>query len=90
MQQARFERLARVVVEPLHRYLLRRTSADMVDDVLSETMVVLWRRIDEVPGLGEGPSPIRVTCCRGATEWPGGVWRTPAVPMGAESGWWSG
>ncbi|WP_245607522.1 RNA polymerase sigma factor [Streptomyces prunicolor] len=57
MQQARFERLARVVVEPLHRYLLRRTSADMVDDVLSETMLVLWRRIDEVPGLGAGALP---------------------------------
>lgn len=57
MQQARFERLARVVVEPLHRYLLRRTSADLVEDVLSETMLVLWRRIDEVPGLGEGVEP---------------------------------
>lgn len=53
-QRARFERLAHVVVEPLHRYLLRRTSADMVEDILSETLLVLWRRIDDVPGLGTG------------------------------------
>ncbi len=54
-QRARFERLAHVVAEPLHRYLLRRTSADMVDDILAEAMLVLWRRIDDVPGLGQAP-----------------------------------
>ncbi|WP_280875899.1 RNA polymerase sigma factor [Streptomyces pseudovenezuelae] len=53
-QRARFERLAHVVVEPLHRYLLRRTSADLVEDVLAETMLVLWRRIDDVPGVVPG------------------------------------
>ncbi|WP_405927486.1 RNA polymerase sigma factor [Streptomyces sp. NBC_00035] len=56
-QQARFERLAQVVVEPLHRYLLRRAGADMAEDVLSETMLVLWRRIDDVPGPGTGSDP---------------------------------
>ncbi|WP_326726106.1 sigma-70 family RNA polymerase sigma factor [Streptomyces sp. NBC_00243] len=56
-QQARFERLAHVVVEPLHRYLLRRAGADMAEDVLSETMLVLWRRIDDVPGPGTGSDP---------------------------------
>jgi len=56
-QQARFERLAQVVVEPLHRYLLRRTSADLAEDVLSDTMLVLWRRIDEVPGFGTTSMP---------------------------------
>ncbi|MET7484449.1 sigma-70 family RNA polymerase sigma factor [Streptomyces sp. NPDC005538] len=54
MRRARFESLAHVVVEPLHRYLLRRTGVDLVEDVLSETMLVLWRRIDDVPGLGTG------------------------------------
>lgn len=57
-QRARFERLAHVVVEPLHRYLLRRTSADMVDDILAEAMLVLWRRIDDVPGLGSAPGSL--------------------------------
>ncbi|MGW3129644.1 RNA polymerase sigma factor [Streptomyces sp. NPDC001123] len=57
-QRARFERLAHVVVEPLHRYLLRRTSADMVDDILAEAMLVLWRRIDDVPGLRSAPGSL--------------------------------
>lgn len=57
-QRARFERLAHVVVEPLHRYLLRRTSADMADDILAEAMLVLWRRIDDVPGLGSAPGSL--------------------------------
>lgn len=56
-QQARFEGLAHVVVEPLHRYLLRRADADMVEDLLSETMLVLWRRLDDLPGLGSAATP---------------------------------
>ncbi|MEV7284079.1 sigma-70 family RNA polymerase sigma factor [Streptomyces sp. NPDC093252] len=58
-QQARLERLARVVVEPLHRYLLRRTHADLAEDVLAETLLVLWRRIDDVPGLGPGDDDVQ-------------------------------
>jgi RNA polymerase sigma-70 factor (ECF subfamily) len=54
-RRARFERLAHVVAEPLHRFLLRRTSADLVEDILADTMLVLWRRIDAVPGLGDSP-----------------------------------
>ncbi|MFC3573640.1 RNA polymerase sigma factor [Streptomyces yaanensis] len=46
------------MAEPLHRYLLRRTSADMVDDILAEAMLVLWRRIDDVPGLGSAPGSL--------------------------------
>jgi len=56
-QRARFEALAQVVTEPLHRYLLRRADADQVDDVLSETLLVLWRRLEDVPGLGPGAVP---------------------------------
>lgn len=37
------------VVEPIRRYLARRTDSATADDVLSETLVVLWRRLDEVP-----------------------------------------
>ncbi|MEW2114969.1 sigma-70 family RNA polymerase sigma factor [Streptomyces sp. NPDC005474] len=50
-QRARFEALARVVTVPLHRYLLRRADPDQVDDILSETLLVLWRRIGDIPGL---------------------------------------
>lgn len=56
-RQTRFERLAHVVAEPLHRYLLRRAHPDTAEDVLSETLLVLWRRIDDVPGLGADAVP---------------------------------
>ncbi|MET8830012.1 sigma-70 family RNA polymerase sigma factor [Streptomyces sp. NPDC004610] len=56
-QQARLESLAQVVVEPLHRYLLRRTHPDLAEDVLAETLLVLWRRIDDVPGFGPDRQP---------------------------------
>ncbi|MEV0634456.1 hypothetical protein AB0I77_05675 [Streptomyces sp. NPDC050619] len=54
-REVRFEALARAVAEPLNRYLVRRADADAVDDILAETMLVLWRRLEDVPGLGEGP-----------------------------------
>jgi RNA polymerase sigma-70 factor (ECF subfamily) len=47
--RARFEALVHTVAEPLRRFLLRRTDADTADDVLADTLLVLWRRIDEVP-----------------------------------------
>ncbi|MFE2219846.1 RNA polymerase sigma factor [Streptomyces canus] len=43
------------MAKPLHRYLLRRADADGADDILAETMLVLWRRLEDVPGLGKGP-----------------------------------
>ncbi|MFI9761251.1 RNA polymerase sigma factor [Streptomyces sp. NPDC051963] len=58
-RRARFEGLAQVVTEPLHRYLVRRSALDMVEDVLSETLLVLWRRIDQVPGVRNGSLPDR-------------------------------
>lgn len=48
-RRAVFERIAREVVEPVRRYLARRTDAETAEDVLSETLIVLWRRLDEVP-----------------------------------------
>ncbi|MFF3934642.1 RNA polymerase sigma factor [Streptomyces phaeofaciens] len=56
-RERRFEALARVVAQPLHRYLLRRADAGQVDDVLAETMLVLWRRLDDVPGLPRDATP---------------------------------
>ena len=47
--RARFEELAGAVVEPLRRFLVRRTDAATADDVLAETLLVCWRRLDEVP-----------------------------------------
>lgn len=50
LRRARFEALAREeLVEPLWRFLLRRSDRDTADDVLAETLLVCWRRFDEVP-----------------------------------------
>jgi len=45
----RFEALAAEVVEPVRRFLVRRTDPDTADDVLAETLLVCWRRLDDVP-----------------------------------------
>jgi RNA polymerase sigma-70 factor (ECF subfamily) len=47
--RARFEALAAEVVEPVRRFLVRRTDRDTADDVLAETLLVCWRRLDQVP-----------------------------------------
>ena len=49
VRRERFEDLARPLVEPLRRYLARRTDAATADDVLAETLLVCWRRLDDVP-----------------------------------------
>jgi RNA polymerase sigma-70 factor (ECF subfamily) len=48
-RRARFEELAILLMEPLRRFLARRTDPDTAQDVLSETLLVCWRRLDEVP-----------------------------------------
>ncbi len=48
----RFRTLAELILEPARRYLLRRADAATADDVLSETLLVCWRRLDDVP---DGP-----------------------------------
>lgn len=45
----RFEQLVAATYEPLQRYLLRRTDAATADDVLGNVLLVLWRRLDDVP-----------------------------------------
>lgn len=53
-RRERFETLVGSVVEPLRRYLARRTDPATADDVLAESLLVCWRRLDEVP---EDPLP---------------------------------
>ena len=48
-RRARFELLFGVVYEPLQRYALRRTDPATADDVVADALLVLWRRLDEVP-----------------------------------------
>lgn len=45
----RFEDLVSMVYEPLQRYARRRVDPADVDDVVAEALLVLWRRLDEVP-----------------------------------------
>ena len=48
-RRTRFEAVVREIVDPLRRFLARRTDAATADDVLAETLLVLWRRYDELP-----------------------------------------
>ena len=52
-RRARFEALVPDVVEPVRRFLARRTDPDTADDVLADTLLVLWRRLDDVPAGDE-------------------------------------
>jgi RNA polymerase sigma-70 factor (ECF subfamily) len=44
-----FEAVAQELIEPLRRYLARRTDSATAEDVLSETLLVAWRRRAEMP-----------------------------------------
>lgn len=55
-RRARFEALAEAVGEPLRRYVARRLDPDAAQDALAETLLVLWRRLDDVPP-GEAALP---------------------------------
>ena len=48
-REQRFERVVGEVAAPLHRFLTRRMPRDEVDDVLADAMLVIWRRLEEVP-----------------------------------------
>lgn len=48
-RHARFEELAPALMEPLRRFLARRTDPATADDVLADTLLVCWRRLDELP-----------------------------------------
>lgn len=48
-RRRRFETVAAEVFDPLQRYLRRRASADDAADAFAETMLVIWRRLDDVP-----------------------------------------
>jgi RNA polymerase sigma-70 factor (ECF subfamily) len=54
-RQQRFEALAADVAGPVLRYALRRTDPSTAEDVLAETLLVAWRRIDDVPDRAELP-----------------------------------
>lgn len=52
--EARFEALYRQCADRVHAYATRRAAPAIVDDVVNETFLVAWRRLDDVP---EEPLP---------------------------------
>ncbi|MEA4945728.1 MAG: sigma-70 family RNA polymerase sigma factor [Propionicimonas sp.] len=48
-RRTRYEGVVRQVIEPVRRYLARRTDATTAEDVLADTLLVCWRRLDDVP-----------------------------------------
>ncbi|MFC7493355.1 MULTISPECIES: RNA polymerase sigma factor [unclassified Nocardioides] len=66
-RRERFEEIAPGLVDPLRRYLARRTDPDTAEDVLAETLLVCWRRASELP---EPPLPwayaVAANCLRNA------------------------
>ncbi|MBT0769056.1 sigma-70 family RNA polymerase sigma factor [Kineosporia sp. J2-2] len=47
--RTRFEGLVAELIEPLRRFLARRTDPATAEDVLAETLLVCWRRLSEIP-----------------------------------------
>jgi RNA polymerase sigma-70 factor, ECF subfamily len=48
-RRERFEALFGLVYEPLQVYARRRTDTATADDVVADALLVLWRRLDEIP-----------------------------------------
>jgi RNA polymerase sigma-70 factor (ECF subfamily) len=49
IRRERFEALVGSAYVPLQRYLRRRTDRATADDVLGDVLLVMWRRVDDVP-----------------------------------------
>ncbi|MBI4933067.1 MAG: sigma-70 family RNA polymerase sigma factor [Actinobacteria bacterium] len=48
-RRGRFEAVFREVYEPLQRYAHRRVDPATADDVVADALLVLWRRLDDIP-----------------------------------------
>jgi RNA polymerase sigma-70 factor, ECF subfamily len=54
-RRERFEALVTATYAPLQRYLRRRSDPSAVDDVLADVLLVMWRRVDDIPAEAELP-----------------------------------
>jgi RNA polymerase sigma factor (sigma-70 family) len=48
-REKRIRALVELILEPVRRYLYRRTDAATAEDVIGDTLLVCWRRLDEAP-----------------------------------------
>lgn len=53
-REKRFRSVVEVVIEPVRRYLARRTDPATAAEVFNEALLVCWRRLDEVPQAADG------------------------------------
>ncbi|WP_341805202.1 RNA polymerase sigma factor [Nocardioides ochotonae] len=53
-RRRRFEQAVPPMIDPLRRFLARRTDPATADDVLADTLLVCWRRLEQLP---EDPLP---------------------------------
>jgi RNA polymerase sigma factor (sigma-70 family) len=60
-RRARFEALFREHHPAVRAYARRRAPAEVVDDIVSETFLVVWRRLDDMP---QPPLPWLLTVAR--------------------------
>ncbi len=54
-RRARFELVVEIVGEPIRQYAARRTDAETAHDVVADSFLAIWRRLDDVPEGGELP-----------------------------------
>ncbi len=69
-REERFTALVTLVSQSLRKYVGRRTDPDTAQDVLAEALVVLWRRLEDVPTDNPLPWCYAVTrgCLANATR----------------------
>ncbi len=48
-RRGRFQAVSNAVYEPLQRYFGRRARAADVSDLLNDSLLVIWRRLDDIP-----------------------------------------
>jgi RNA polymerase sigma-70 factor, ECF subfamily len=84
LRRARFDALFREHHPAVRAYARRRVPPEVVDDIVSETFLVVWRRLDDVP---EGPLPWLLAVARNVvgTEWRGAA-RRERLWLKAQSG----
>jgi RNA polymerase sigma-70 factor (ECF subfamily) len=59
-RETRFTAMVELAYEPLQRYVRRRCDRATADDVVADALLVLWRRLDEVPAGATLPWCYRV------------------------------
>jgi RNA polymerase sigma-70 factor (ECF subfamily) len=74
LRRARFDALFRQHHRAIQAFARRRVPAKVVDDIVSETFLIVWRRFDDAP---EGPLPWLLAIARNVvgTEWRGAARR---------------